>query len=102
MSYKIAIRRVADSVVRVYHSDLEWREEPDAHMKRLGMEQSPDEYWWTEGNGGCDCNRALFFEYAGSDREPAERCAELDPPCGEGAYAIDYVELPSGKRIKLS
>jgi hypothetical protein len=34
-------------------------------------------FWWTEGNAGCDCNRAIFFlgldsedpdNYCGSDR----------------------------------
>lgn len=20
-----------------------------------------DDYWWSEGNGGCDCNRAPYF-----------------------------------------
>lgn len=26
-----------------------------------------DEYWWTDGNGGCDCNRKLFTVGYGLD-----------------------------------
>jgi hypothetical protein len=43
-----------------------------------------DEYWWTEGNFGCDCNRRLTWA----------RCA--DPPedepenqeCGHGEFSV--------------
>ena len=31
------------------------------------------EYWWSEGNGGCDCNRRAFIGRCGDDGES---------PCG--------------------
>ena len=41
-----------------------------------------DLWWWTEGNAGCDCNRALFFGVDGSDVQ-----------CSEGRYSVT---LPDG------
>lgn len=42
-----------------------------------------DEFWWAEGNGGCDCNRHLLFELA-HGREPADdECV-----CGSDRYAV--------------
>lgn len=38
-------------------------------------------YWWTEGNGGCDCNRRVVFE--GMDG---------DHPCENKRYLIVAVE----------
>lgn len=35
-------------------------------------------YWWSEGNGGCDCNRSLAF--GGADDEPLE--------CGNTRYLV--------------
>jgi hypothetical protein len=41
-------------------------------------------FQWTEGNYGCDCNRAIFFErVAGNELEWDE------PPCGEGRYSVN-------------
>ena len=41
------------------------------------------EWYWTEGNYGCDCNRWLFFERA-ADGDPDIDDAE----CGEGRFEI--------------
>lgn len=32
-------------------------------------------YWWSEGNGGCDCNRALAFDREGEDHHEEQRLA---------------------------
>jgi hypothetical protein len=42
-------------------------------------------FWWTEGNAGCDCNRAIFFRH-------------LDSPCGNGRFVITKFEVqPEGE-----
>jgi len=43
-----------------------------------------DIYWWSEGNGACDCNRAALFE-------------DRDIDCGDSPYryiAIDILDHP--------
>ena len=77
MGYKVAIRKVATGEVRIYEEALDW----------------PGDYLWTDGNYGCDCNRALFFaEAGGEDRR------EVDIECGETAFEVDYVELGGVRR----
>lgn len=45
-------------------------------------------FWWTEGNMGCDCNRAIL---CGEDLD------NDDPPCGESRYSVlAVVEATSG------
>ncbi len=41
-----------------------------------------DEYWWTEGNMGCDCNRALCW--ARIDGDPDVVYVE----CGRSIYRV--------------
>lgn len=104
MSYRIAIKNNSTGEVRVYESDDEWRGENDPEMLQMGISESPSAFWWTEGNGGCDCNRELHFEYANA---PRERHAEIHAEkrdslkCGDDRFAIEYVELPDGKRFTL-
>lgn len=43
----------------------QWQYEPPAAF----------EFWWTEGNGGCDCNRGLAFGAA-------------DVPCGNKRFDL--------------
>lgn len=50
------------------------------------------EFHWSEGNYGCDCNRALFFARAGG--EPAD---PGDFPCGEGRYRADVRDAVTGE-----
>ena len=44
-------------------------------------------FWWEDGNGGCDCNRELEFLRA-TVGEP-----QHDPPCGEGRYTVELIEV---------
>ena len=46
---------------------------------RLSKWQDGGQYSWTEGNAGCDCNRAIAF---GNDHETDET------PCGDTAYEL--------------
>ena len=55
---------------------------------------SGDEGWefqWTEGNFGCDCNRALFFARAKGEPDP-------DQECGGEAYTLLELRRPDGSR----
>lgn len=36
-------------------------------------------YWWSEGNGGCDCNRAILFDH--------------EHNCGDSPYRYQAVDL---------
>lgn len=53
---------------------------------RSAVEEHPDDetavFLWTEGNFGCDCNRALDFARWGGEPEPD------DPPCGEERFTV--------------
>ena len=53
-------------------------------------------YYWTDGNGGCDCNRFLEFERAKNNNPNLE-----DAICGHGKYTILYAEFRNGKRILI-
>ena len=72
MAYTVHIKEVATGTVRACHMDLEW--------------EDGSEYWWSEGNMSCDCNRALEFDRAGGT--PDKVAWEKDRPCGDGAYVI--------------
>lgn len=47
------------------------------------------EYSWTDGNYGCDCNRAIFF--AGDD--------DADITCGSTAYSIRVTDSKTGAEL---
>lgn len=50
------------------------------------------EFWWTDGNFGCDCNRKI--EWCRAHGMSEERIAELWKdgfPCGDSAYEAEYV-----------
>lgn len=51
----------------------------------IEVPKEDDEYWWTEGNGGCDCNRLLEI-----DRQyPEAHVLES----GEGAMCGNTIRL---------
>lgn len=92
MSYKVAIRDNATGEVRIGAYDFEWFKE----------DGGTDDFWWTEGNMSCDCNRHLEFLRAGGPG-PADdpHWNNVEHACGDGAYSVLYAELPDGKRIAL-
>lgn len=67
----IKIKRNSDGVVREYKDEYPW----DETM----------EYLWSEGNYGCDCNRALFFSRAVGDDDP-------DRECGYTEFSIEILD----------
>lgn len=42
-----------------------------------------EELFWTDGDFGCDCNRALVFAWAGGEHADVD-----DVTCGEGRFEI--------------
>lgn len=85
MPYEVEIRRNADGVTRRYRMSSDWPSDSDC-----------PEFWWTEGNGGCDCNRALFFKAAGGEDNEDD-----DTPCGETLYTVTKAILPDGREIRI-
>lgn len=63
-------------------------------------DDSDDEFWWSEGNFGCDCNRLLTFERAkGNDPEMGkdDKCHYDDFP--DGRFQVVSIKLPNGKEV---
>lgn len=79
MPYKIAIRKNETNEVRLYTMNNDW--------------DSRGIWWWTEGNGGCDCNRKIFFENHENDIINKTHCSE-------GRFTLLYIELPDGTKIE--
>ena len=52
--------------------------------------ESPNEWWWSDGNAACDCNRAMFFAQAADEPDP-----NLD--CGHGAYSVRLANPKTGE-----
>jgi hypothetical protein len=51
-------------------------------------------YMWTDGNFGCDCNRAMFFADAGGEED-------CDIGCGETRYTVTRAILPNGSEVEI-
>lgn len=69
MSYLVHITDTQTGEQRVRTMDLDWID--------------GSAYWWSDGNFGCDCNRADVFE------DNANECVER--PCGHGRYVVRCV-----------
>ena len=80
LKYRALLKRNVDGVER-------WTDWSDAtHLDSLV-------FFWTEGNFGCDCNRQLEFERAGSEPE------DDDPTCGDDRYELISLELNDGREL---
>lgn len=78
--YRVVIIRNSDGERREIAEDL-W------HSSSL--------FWWTEGNGACDCNRHLWFErWVNPDYD-------ADVPCGNDAYYVECAIFPNGDRVQI-
>ena len=82
VGYKVLIRNNETKEARWIEHPTPW----DEH----------DEFMWTEGNYGCDCNRHLFFERA-NGVEPDDDTVQ----CGEAKYSALYALLPDGTQHTL-
>jgi len=57
------------------------------------------QFYWTEGNFGCDCNRRMDFVRQVEGREPEDEPDEC--PCGHGGYRVPYLTLEDGTRLEI-
>lgn len=83
---RVQIRRVADGLTRTHEDNVgfsgETRGEAGDHAN----------YWWTDGNGGCDCNRSMIFNRAAGEPEG-------DIPCSDDLFQVKVVDADSGDVI---
>lgn len=89
MSYQVKIIDTKTGEARMHTMDLNWFHEDGAGS----------EYWWTDGNFGCDCNRGLEFIRA-SGREPTDEEFE-QIVCNQGRYRVPFAVLDDGRRIVI-
>jgi hypothetical protein len=91
------IRRNRDGVVRVYTSDSwtsaheKWSKDEARRGKTRTLADSLGtiEYWWNEGNGGCDCNRRICFHEAGGDDYEPEPDEDEGVCIGGGRFDLN-------------
>lgn len=82
---RVQIRRMFDGVVVTTNG-------PDFSGATRSEAVEAARYWWTDGNGGCDCNRAMVFNRAAD--EPDE-----DIPCSDDLFRVKVVDADSGDVI---
>jgi hypothetical protein len=75
--YKVMLKNNETSEQRTIPMNLDWHE--------------ASEFWWTEGNMACDCNRHDIFNDAQDDG--------ID--CGDYKYTAICAILDTGERIAL-
>lgn len=80
--YQVAIKNNETGEIRLCNINLEWLEHSD--------------FWWTEGNMACDCNRSQEFARAGNESDP-----NVDCNVDENKYSVLYALLTDGKKINL-
>ncbi len=78
MAYIIEIRKNSTGEVRLIKQGMKWHEN--------------SEFFWTEGNYACDCNR--HNEFVGGE-------GGLEFPCGSVEYTVIRAIFEDGSEIKL-
>ena len=83
MTFIVVLERVADAKRVEIAPNEPWEDEDDR-----------TEWYWTEGNMCCDCNRRdLFYRAMG---EPTPECAD---PCGSSEFRLVEFRLSDGRVI---
>lgn len=82
MSYQVSILDTKTGERRLCRMDVDWHVEDDG---------TPNLFWWTEGNFGCDCNRSLVYDENGEPTDHGERCSD-----GYSRFVVEYFIDPSG------
>ena len=77
--FDVVFRRVRDGVILKERQDRPFVVDPTVTGEDVT-------FFWTDGNGGCDCSIADVFGDAGV-------------PCGQSAYELVGFELPDGTLI---
>ena len=77
--YTVKLQRNSDGKIVDSVQEFEWQES--------------SEFWWSDGNMGCDCNRHLEFERAlGNEPEKHYKCGITD-------YKILSITIPNGEVV---
>lgn len=84
ITFTVTLVRVSDGVSRDVPGYGVWSDDPDDDPL----------FWWTDGNGACDCNRAALFASANGEADPEQ-------PCDETAYVATFANLSDGRRIPI-
>lgn len=74
MTFSVMIQRVSDLTTKIVPQD-QWDEEDDR-----------TEWYWTDGNMGCDCNLGIQF-------------GDHDIACGNCAYRLIEFRLSDGRVV---
>ena len=61
-------------------------------------------YWWEEGGGSCDCNRALAFSRGiwtaeGNSRSSWDWPIDTMIPCSEGRFSVNVYRKEDGEEL---
>jgi hypothetical protein len=85
LKYTVKIVRVADGAEALCHEecDPEYRD--------------TQQFVWSEGNNGCDCNRAAWFARARGE----ETAHPVDLPCGDSAFYVDKIVWEDGTEERV-
>jgi hypothetical protein len=68
----ITLRRKSDGIERVHVDGIGFPVETGDDTRAA---IAAAHYWWTEGNGGCDCNRRMDFARAGGEEPELDSCS---------------------------
>lgn len=82
MKYRTCIRNNFTGEERIDLDEFDWKDEHGFL------------FMWTDGNYGCDCNRALFFARAAGEED-------ADVPCGNSAFSVPWAEREDGTRLQI-
>lgn len=77
------IREKSTGNVRLVDYDIEWATDPDGNA----------EWFWSEGNNGCDCNRHLLFTDYNEDA-PSIVC---NPTREDSRYEVRVIASDDGR-----
>jgi hypothetical protein len=83
--YRVLLQDLTTGEMRWYQPSYPWHE--------------ASEFWWTEGNAGCNCNRALFFTKAAGEQiaEDIQYAACVDDAFPDGMrYKLLRIETLDG------
>lgn len=86
MEYVIELERAADQlrVLVPFHWDEKWDATDSGFDTVAGNCDYRTQWFWTSGNFGCDCNRAIQFH----NQLPETVAGEYDESCGDSRYHL--------------
>ena len=76
MKFTVTIRNNETGEIKVHKEDYEWQDDIrtiNGKQEFFGSAFDGFTYHWSEGNFGCDCNRAILMY--GYDKEAERKCS---------------------------